>query len=70
MGHSPFPDDLARLEAAFEDGRLSGLDGSALDCPFGHDAALLRTAWHAGFTRGRLQDRTLPPPRARSRKDP
>ena len=51
-------------------GRLSGLDGSALDCPFGHDAALLRTAWHAGFTRGRLQVRTLPPPRARSRKDP
>ena len=70
MGCSSFPDDLARLEAAFEDGRLSGLDGSALDCPFGHDAALLRTAWHAGFTHGRLQLRDLPPPRGKPDKGP
>lgn len=60
MARSPFPDDLARLEAAFEDGRLSGLDGTTLDCSFGHDAALVRTAWHTGFVHGRAQARTLP----------
>jgi ribosome modulation factor len=62
MPHAPHPDDPAALEVAFEDGRLSGVDGTARDCPFDFRAVLVRAAWHAGFSHGRMQARRLPAP--------
>jgi hypothetical protein len=62
MTQPPAPDHLTDLQTAFEDGRLSGVDGSARDCPFDHRSVLILAAWHAGFSHGRLQSRGLPPP--------
>lgn len=61
MTQPPAPDHLTDLQTAFEDGRLSGVDGSTRDCPFDHRSVLILAAWHAGFSHGRLQARSLPP---------
>ena len=64
MTQPPAPGHLADLQTAFEDGRLSGVDGSARDCPFDCRSMLIRAAWHAGFTHGRAQAHSLgTPPR-------
>jgi len=62
MTQPPAPSHLADLQTAFEDGRLSGVDGSARDCPFDHSSVLILAAWHAGFSHGRLQARDMPSP--------
>jgi ribosome modulation factor len=49
------------LEAAQEDGILSGLETSnqATDCPFDHHQHAKRSAWLLGFSNGRTKMRAL-----------
>lgn len=48
------PDFSKLLRAAYNDGRLSGVDvEGGMECPFDDERPMLRAAWITGFTGGR-----------------
>jgi hypothetical protein len=55
--------EVQGLQAAQQDGELSGLDFSkrATDCPFDHEKHALRSSWLLGFSIGRSRRRALRP---------
>ena len=56
LDEKPVSSELARKEAAFEDGFYAETIGRQInDCPYGRDQSTLRKSWRDGWNKSRLE---------------